>query len=92
MFKILCEASPDNRISPSLLGLAFLHSAICPLFYAYNLKDFRAARIMFFRKRNTDLSLSSKVKKRNENDEIDSFSSSDDENENIQMTPANCLF
>lgn len=42
--------------------LAYLHSAICPVFYAFNLKDFQAARRMFLnRKRLNDMSLSSKV-------------------------------
>ena len=63
--------------------LAYLHSALCPLFYAFNLKDFQAARQMFLKKHDNELSLSSKMSKSQNNmDDLEkSFYSSDEEEE-----------
>lgn len=81
--------------------LAYLHSALCPLFYAFNLKDFQAAREMFLKKRDNELSLSSKISKSQidiveldksfysseEDDEGDEDKDDDNENEECEVVP-----
>lgn len=80
--------------------LAYLHSALCPLFYAFNLKDFQAAREMFLKKRDNELSLSSKISKSqidiveldksfysSEEDDEDEDKDDDNENEECEVVP-----
>mgnify|MGYP003449687095 CR=1 FL=1 len=60
---MISKENRDNDISHGLLVLCYLHSAMCPFLYAYNLKDFQTARSKLFKMPVSDYSMSNKRSK-----------------------------
>lgn len=64
---MLSKEQKDNNISHGLLVLCYLHSAMCPFLYAFNLKDFQTARYKLFKNSvSSDYSMSNKKSKSTE--------------------------
>lgn len=64
MYNIVFLSREEENIAYILTALVFLHSAICPFLYAFNLKDFQVARQKMFKNYDFDLSLSNKLSSR----------------------------